>query len=76
MPVVTTFDPDQTVARHGLGRVATTLDDIVSHLRYVLGNTEAYARLSDAAKRYYSENHTVEAVSRRFRLAFEQLVAA
>ena len=73
MPVITTFDPDHIVERHGLGRVAATVDEVVTHLRCVLGDKEMYARLSDAAARYYLENHTVEAAARRFRLALEHV---
>ena len=75
LPVVTTFDPDQIVARHGLGRVAATLDDVVSHLRSVLDDQEVYTKLSNAAIHYYSENHAVGTVSRRFRLALEEVAA-
>lgn len=73
LPVVTTFDPDETVERHGLGRVAISLDEVVLQIREMLGDAEAYARVSRAARQYYLENHTVEAVSRRFRLIFEEL---
>lgn len=75
MPVVTTFDPDGIVARHGLGQVAASPVELVSHLKGVLGDQATYARLSEAATRYYLDNHTVEAVSRRFRLAFAGLLS-
>jgi glycosyltransferase involved in cell wall biosynthesis len=75
LPVVTTFDPDGIVARHDLGRVVNTLDELVTQLR-TLPNTEICSRMSRAAKGYFSENYGVEAVSRRFRLAFEELAAS
>jgi glycosyltransferase involved in cell wall biosynthesis len=75
MPVVTTFDPDGIVQRNGLGRVATTLDDVVSHLNS-LPDSNDYASMSAAVKKYYLDNHSVAAISRRFRLAFEELIAA
>jgi glycosyltransferase involved in cell wall biosynthesis len=75
IPVITTFDPDEIVARHGLGRVAQSQEEIVSYLRGLLANASEYARLSQAARTYYSENHTVEAVSKRFQTAFNELVS-
>jgi glycosyltransferase involved in cell wall biosynthesis len=75
LPVVTTFDPDGIVARQGLGRVVSTVDELVADLR-VLPNTEACALMSRAAKNYFSENYSVETVSRRFQGAFEDLAAS
>jgi len=74
LPVVTTFDPDGIVARQGLGQVVTTADELVAQLR-ALPNTDAYPRMSRAAKSYFLENYSVETISRQFRIAFEELVA-
>lgn len=75
MPVVTTFDPDGIVQRNGLGRVAATIDEVVAHLKSLPGTNE-YSAMSTAVKKYYAENHSVPAISRRFREAFEKLVTA
>jgi glycosyltransferase involved in cell wall biosynthesis len=75
LPVVTTFDPDGIVAREGLGRVVNTEDELVAQLQS-LPNSEACARMSRAAKNYFSENYSVETVSRQFRSAFEKVVAS
>ena len=74
MPVVTTFDPDGIVQRNGLGRVATTIEEVVTHLKSLPGTNE-YSVMSAAVKKYYADNHSVAAISRRFRVAFEELVA-
>jgi len=74
MPIVTTFDPDGVIARHGLGQVASSMDELIAQIRS-LPKTEAYARMSSAARTYYSENQTVEAVARRFHRAFGDLMA-
>jgi glycosyltransferase involved in cell wall biosynthesis len=74
MPVVTTFDPDGIVQRNGLGRVATTIEEVVTHLKSLPGTSE-YSAMSAAVKKYYADNHSVAAISRRFRAAFEELVA-
>jgi glycosyltransferase involved in cell wall biosynthesis len=75
LPVVTTFDPDGIVARRGLGQVVTTVDELVGQLR-ALPKSNAYTRMSLAAKKYFSENYSVETVSRQFRRAFEELIAS
>jgi glycosyltransferase involved in cell wall biosynthesis len=74
MPIVTTFDPDDVIARHGLGKVVTSLDELVSQIQS-LPKSEAYPRMSSAARNYYLENQTVEAVARRFHRAFVDLMA-
>jgi glycosyltransferase involved in cell wall biosynthesis len=75
LPVVTTFDPDGIVARKGLGRVVSTVEELVAELR-LLPNSETCAFMSRAAKNYFSENYGVETVSRQFRSAFERVVAS
>jgi glycosyltransferase involved in cell wall biosynthesis len=74
MPVVTTFDPDGIVQRNRLGRVATTIEEVASHLKSLPGTNE-YSGMSAAVKKYYADNHSVPAISRRFREAFEALIA-
>ena len=74
MPIVTTFDPDDAIARHGLGKVVTTVDEMVSQIQ-TLPKSEEYSRLSNAARNYYLENQTVEAVARRFDRALTDLMA-
>ncbi len=75
LPVVTTFDPDNIVARKGLGRVVTTIDELVTQLREVPQSAD-YARMSAAAKNFFLVNYSVETVSRQFRRAFEEVVRA
>lgn len=75
LPVVTTFDPDGIVARRGLGQVVTTVDELVTQLRSLPKNN-TYIRMSLAAKKFFSENYSVETVSRQFRRAFEELIAS
>jgi glycosyltransferase involved in cell wall biosynthesis len=74
MPVVTTFDPDQLVARRGLGRVVATVDELVSDIRNLVSDGEAYATLCRATQNYFSRHHTIDEISRRFRSAFEQFL--
>jgi hypothetical protein len=74
LPVVTTFDPDNLVARQGLGRVVKTVDELVAQLR-ALPKTEMYSGMSLAAKNYFAENYSIETVSRQFHRAFQGLTA-
>jgi glycosyltransferase involved in cell wall biosynthesis len=75
LPVVTTFDPDNIVAREGLGKVVSTVDELVTQLREVPKSAD-YARMSAAAKNFFVANYSVETVSRQFRSAFEEVVRA
>ena len=75
LPVVTTFDPDNIVAREGLGKVVATIDELVTQLRALPKNAD-YARMSAAAKNFFVANYSVEMVSRQFRRAFEEVVRA
>ena len=74
LPVVTTFNCDNLVQEHGIGRVASNVDGIVSALRELRDNPEAYQHISRRARAYYDKNHSVSVVSRRFRETFEMLV--
>jgi len=73
LPVVTTFDPDNIVAREGLGRVVSTIDELVTQLREV-PKSDDYARMTASAKKYFMANYSIETVSRQFRRAFEEVV--
>ena len=75
LPVVTTFDPDNLVAREGMGKVVSTIDELVMQLRE-LPKTPDYARMSFVARNFFQANYSIETVSRQFRLAFEEVVAA
>jgi glycosyltransferase involved in cell wall biosynthesis len=75
IPVLTTFDPDGVVARHGLGRVAVAPESLVLELRSMLESPSCYSALSTSATDYYLANHARETVSRRFRHMLEDVVA-
>lgn len=74
LPVVTTFDPDGIVARQKLGRVVTTVDEVVAQLRALPGTPE-WSRMAEAARNYFLENYSIGTVARRFRSAFEKTAA-
>ncbi len=70
VPIVSTFDPDGVIARHGLGRVAATTEALVASLDELLGSPEAHAVASRAARAYYKEFHAAESVLPRFEAVF------
>ncbi len=72
LPVVTTFDPDNIVARQGLGRVVNTVDELVAQFRS-LPNTEDCSRMSRAARQFYLANYSVETISARFHSTFQKI---
>jgi glycosyltransferase involved in cell wall biosynthesis len=75
IPVLTTFDPDGVVARHGLGRVAVDPKSLVLELHAMLGSPSCYSALSTSATNYYLANHARQTVSRRFRHMLEDVIA-
>jgi glycosyltransferase involved in cell wall biosynthesis len=72
LPVVSTFDPDGVIARHGIGWTTDTVDGVVEHLTRAAASPEAWRAASAAAKRYCRENHTPEASASRL----EQILSA
>ena len=70
LPVVTTFDPDQLIAQHGLGAVASDVNGLVDAIRALLVTPDRWQTASTRARRYYLENHTVDLVMPRFEQAF------
>jgi glycosyltransferase involved in cell wall biosynthesis len=75
MPVVATFDPDGVIARHRLGRGATGVDELVSALRELLQHPDEFQAVSEAARRYYDDNHSPQVVAQRFREILDEQLA-
>lgn len=61
IPVVSTFDPDGIIAKHGLGCVAEDVPGLVGCLRQIGESREKWLAASRAARQYYLANHTPEA---------------
>lgn len=70
LPIVSTFDPDGLIEAKGLGIVAKDSDGLAAGLRRLHGDTGLWRRCSANARRYYVENHRVEAVMSRFEQLF------
>lgn len=57
------IDPDGIVRGHGLGRVASDVDGMASHLRELLADPVAYARMAARVAAFARERYTVERVA-------------
>jgi glycosyltransferase involved in cell wall biosynthesis len=65
-PVVSTFDPDDIIARHGLGWTASSRDELVIALRDSVCESAQWQAASAAAREYYQTNHTLDVCMSRF----------
>jgi len=65
-PIVSTFDPDRLIETRKLGIVAEDVAGLAAGLRRLASSPELYREMSANARRYYLENHTVEAVFPKF----------
>jgi glycosyltransferase involved in cell wall biosynthesis len=74
LPVVSTFDPDDLIARKNIGFVAPDVAGLVSGVRTFLSDPDRWQRTSEAARQYYLENHTVDAVMPRYEKVFREIV--
>ena len=70
LPVVSMFDPDGLIAENSLGAAANDLPGLIVALRSLLGSPELWKQASSNVRRYYLENHTVEAAMPRFEAVF------
>ena len=73
LPIVATFDPDGIVVRNGLGRIASTVGELVSAIQELLGSRALYEEASRSTRRYFEENHSTTVVAQRFCSLFDKL---
>ena len=76
VPVVSTFDPDNTIVSRNLGAFARNAAELKLGLLSVLGKDETYKEISSNALRYFAEHHTVDAVLPRFAEVFSESVCS
>lgn len=76
IPVVSTFDPDGLIAKYNLGWTATSVDELVNAVKESINRPEKWQAASKAARRYYLENHSVDAVMVKFERIFCDVVNA
>jgi len=74
LPIVSTFDPDNLIIDKDMGIVAPNTEGLASGIRSLLADWERWQQTSEAARRYYLENHTIDAVMPRFESIFRELM--
>lgn len=74
LPLVSTFDPDGLIAGRDLGVTADDVTSLAAGLRGLLTSPDRWRRASENGRRYYLENHTVDAVLPRFEQVFLQCI--
>jgi len=70
LPVVSSFDPDDLIDQHDIGRSATDIPGLIAAIRELLDCPERWVAISQNARDYYCRNHTVEASMPRFEKVF------
>ncbi|MFH1079610.1 MAG: glycosyltransferase family 4 protein [Pseudomonadota bacterium] len=66
LPVVSTFDPDRLIAERQLGIVAEDAAGLAAGIHRLIRSPNEWLQISARARRYYVENHTLDAVMPRF----------
>ncbi|XOV86654.1 MAG: glycosyltransferase family 4 protein [Pseudomonadota bacterium] len=72
MPVLTTFDPDGVVSKEKVGIVVGSVDELVSGLLEMTGDSQAYSEMALRSRTYYLNHYTVDAVIPAFRSLIER----
>jgi glycosyltransferase involved in cell wall biosynthesis len=75
LPIVSTFDPDDLIVEHQIGTVASDPQGLARGIRMLLSDTARWRQASQAARRYYLRNHTVEAVMPKFEAVFHEVMS-
>lgn len=73
LPVVSTVDPDNLITSRALGGAAADASSLVSAIQKLADSPVLWRERSANARRYYSENHAVDTVMRRFEQNFIEI---
>jgi glycosyltransferase involved in cell wall biosynthesis len=76
VPIVSMFDPDGLLARHGLGITCRSDTDIVDALRVLVRNRDRRQDMSDTVRRYYLATHAIDRVMPQFERVFFEAAGA
>ncbi|EGV18529.1 glycosyltransferase family 4 protein [Thiocapsa marina] len=66
LPVVSYFDPDGVIKRHGLGQTPRDLGEMAEAIKGYLQNEEYRRETGERTRAYVSENHAPRAVAERY----------
>jgi glycosyltransferase involved in cell wall biosynthesis len=74
LPIVSTFDPDDVIVKNELGIVARDVEGLALGIRTLLCDSQRWQQASHSARRYYLENHTIDAVMPKFEKVFHEIM--
>ncbi len=66
LPIVSTFDPDNLIAEGNLGITCTNVSELAAGMNRLLAEPETWQQASKAARRYYLQNHCLDAAMALF----------
>lgn len=66
LPVVSFFDPDRLIERHGLGRKCTDLDEMVRSLTELLGREDERSAIGQRARAFALNEYSARNVAGRY----------
>lgn len=70
LPIVSTFDPDNIIADHGLGIAIKDVSKFAACIRVLIDSPQQWRKTSQAARQYYLNHHTVNVVMAMFEKVF------
>jgi glycosyltransferase involved in cell wall biosynthesis len=73
LPIVSTFDPDQIITRHSLGKTACSINEIRAGISDLMENPRHWQEASSAAQTYFNTHHILEAGMPRFVELFQRI---
>ncbi len=74
LPLITTFDPDNIIAEKNLGAAASDVAGLAQALRKLFESSNQWKMISNNARKYYVENHSVDRVMPRFEQVFRDVL--
>lgn len=73
LPIVSTFDPDQVIAKMNLGKTACSVNEIREGITTLMEDSNAWQEASLAAQTYFNTHHTLDAVMPKFVQLFQKI---
>ncbi len=74
IPIVSTVDPDNLISTGNMGIYAKNIKELASGILMLINDSQKWEKSSQSARRYYIENHTVDAVMSKFENVFKKVL--
>jgi glycosyltransferase involved in cell wall biosynthesis len=75
IPVFSTFDPDNLIAKEGLGKTGKDVSELATGIRELLDSTDQWRNASKSAREYFRQNHSVDKALEQYERVFYDLVS-